>query len=250
VRPGLGREDRRGAGGVGHATTPARPNADGGIDVAQGPPEVAGGFSLRGTQPATLSATGRAGALALACSREGRGAGRAGFAVNIAKLPGIAAACGMIRRISPPRAAARGAQNRAVSAASPLEMYVRRWLRWAMGGMVKEKAACCFDTRQHAGKTGSALAVECFCRRITNFSWRRRRQLFREAAVALPSVTAASASTAATVHCRAFQRGVSCRQVPSRARKLNLARRHLNETPYRPFRRCTSFLGGSDCVGL
>jgi len=40
-----------------------------------------------------------------------RAARRAGFAVNIAKLPGVAAACGMIRRISPPRAAARDAPN-------------------------------------------------------------------------------------------------------------------------------------------
>jgi hypothetical protein len=37
-----------GASGVGHATTPARPNADGGIDFSSRTVQVAGAFSLRG----------------------------------------------------------------------------------------------------------------------------------------------------------------------------------------------------------
>jgi hypothetical protein len=55
----------------GLATTPARPNADGGIDFSSKTAQVAGAFWLRGTRPATRSATGRSGALALANSSAG-----------------------------------------------------------------------------------------------------------------------------------------------------------------------------------
>jgi hypothetical protein len=57
--------------GGGHGTTPARPNADGGIDFSSRTAQVAGAFPLRGTRPATRSATGRAGALALAIASAG-----------------------------------------------------------------------------------------------------------------------------------------------------------------------------------
>ena len=67
VRLGLGRKSAAGASRVGHGTTPARPNADGRIDFSSRTVQVGGAFSLRGTRPATRSATGRAGALALAC---------------------------------------------------------------------------------------------------------------------------------------------------------------------------------------
>jgi hypothetical protein len=62
-----------GASGVGHATTPARPNAAGGIDFSSRTVQVAGAFSLRGTRPTTSSATGRSGALALASWASQRG---------------------------------------------------------------------------------------------------------------------------------------------------------------------------------
>jgi len=51
------------------------PNADGGIDSSSRIVQLAGAFWLRGTRPTTRSATGRSGALALACSREARSLG-------------------------------------------------------------------------------------------------------------------------------------------------------------------------------
>jgi hypothetical protein len=62
----LGKRRAQRAGGGGHPTTPAHPNADGGIDFRSRTVQVAGAFSLLGTRPTTRSATGRARALALA----------------------------------------------------------------------------------------------------------------------------------------------------------------------------------------
>jgi hypothetical protein len=159
VRPGLGREDRqRGERGGGDGHHPGSPEC--GSILAQGPPQVADASSLRGTRPSTRSATGRAGALALACSQEARSWGL-GLGSGIG-LPGhktLRQSCrpGSFRRGSAMNASAR----RSLDTNRRCRALIRR-IRWraARGsspaiGREALGASTAAERRQHQARRGA-----------------------------------------------------------------------------------------------